>query len=83
VGSERLHEAFDRIEDFLAVNRGVEPDRYRDAVLCLQKAVGIGERERDVIRERLERLDDAGERAADQVAGLLLGLIIAGLGVPS
>jgi hypothetical protein len=80
MGSERLREAFDRIEDFLAVNRGLERDRYVDAVLCLQRAVGIGDRERDVISDRLERLDSGGERTSEQVGGLLLGLILAGLG---
>jgi hypothetical protein len=79
VGSARLHQAFDRIEDFLAVNRGLDFDRYLDAVLCLQEAVGIEDAEREVIRDRLERLEEVHGQRTLHAGGLLLGLILAGL----
>jgi hypothetical protein len=79
MGSERLHEAFDRIEDFLAVNRGLDFDAYVDAVICLQEAVGIEDAERQVIRDRLGRLREVHGQRTLQPGGLLLGLILAGL----
>jgi hypothetical protein len=77
--SERLHEAFDRIEDFLAVNRGLDLDRVMEAVLCLQAAVGIEDEERAVICGRVERLREACGQPMDQTGGLVLGLIVSGL----
>jgi hypothetical protein len=85
MSGERLHRAFDRIEDFLAVSRGLEFERYLEAVLCLQEAVGIEEAERAVIRDRLEILCEAYGQCMDQTGGLMLGLIVSGLaaeGIP-
>jgi hypothetical protein len=77
--SERLHEAFDRIEDFLAVNRGLDRNSFMESVLCLQAAVGIEDEERAVICGRVERLREAYGQPMDQTGGLLLGLILSGL----
>ncbi len=73
--SRSLEEAFDRTEDFLAVNG---PAPTMDAVLRLQEAAGIEEAERVVIKERLSRLRSIHRQRSDQTGGLVLGLILAG-----
>lgn len=77
MSSDQLNAAFDRIEDFLRVNTHAPT---LDAVLCLQAAVGIEDEHRVVIRERVERLREGHGQRGDQIGGLLLGLILAGLG---
>jgi hypothetical protein len=71
-----LDEAFDRIDDFLAVQG---PSLSMDAVLALNAAVGVDDDARAVIRERVARLVDAGhETAAGSVLlGVLVGLFAA------
>lgn len=71
-----LDEAFDRIDDFLAVQG---PSLSMDAVLALNAAVGVDDDARAVIRDRVARLADAGhETAAGSVLlGVLVGLFAA------
>jgi hypothetical protein len=66
-----LVEAFDRIDDFLAVQG---PALDRDAVLALQAAVGVDEESRAVIRARVEALTDSGHGVA--TGSLLLGILV-------
>ena len=66
-----LATAFDRIDDFLAVQG---PALDRDAVLALQAAVGVDEDSRDVIRARVAALTDSGHGVA--TGSLLLGILV-------
>jgi hypothetical protein len=70
---DRLATAFDRIDDFLAVQT---PGLTLDAVLRLQEAVGIDDRSRALIGERIAALEQRGQCAAagSLVLGLLVGL---------
>jgi hypothetical protein len=70
---DRLAAAFDRIDDFLAVQT---PGLTLDAVLRLQEAVGIDDHARALIGERIAALEQRGQCAAagSLVLGLLLGL---------
>jgi hypothetical protein len=52
-----LATAFDRIDDFLAV-QGAAP--AREAVLALEEAVGLDDESRAVIRGRVAALTEAG-----------------------
>jgi hypothetical protein len=73
-----LARAFDRLDDFLAV-QGPHPGP--DAVLALQRAVGIGAGERAVVRERVSALTaggDGDEAAGPVLLGILVGLFAAG-----
>lgn len=65
--ADSLQLAFDRVEDFLAVQRPLS----LPPLLRLQEAAGIDARERTVVRERLSELgqDEAG-------GGVLLGLLV-------
>jgi len=71
-----LATAFDRIDDFLAVQG---PAPARDAVLALEEAVGLDDASRAVIRERVRALADAGHSTAagSVVLGILVGLFAA------
>jgi dienelactone hydrolase len=71
-----LAAAFDRIDDFLAVQG---PAPASDAVLALEEAVGLDDASRAVIRERVGALADAGHAAAagSVVLGILVGLFAA------
>jgi hypothetical protein len=71
-----LTRAFDRVDDFLAVQG---PALHLDAVLALQQAVGVDDDARAVIRERLARLAAAGHGAAggSVLLGVLVGLFAA------
>jgi len=69
---DRLDEAFDRIDDFLAV-QGAAP--AADTVLRLQEAAGLDAGARAVIAARVGALRDAGHRAAAE--SVLLGVIVA------
>jgi hypothetical protein len=69
-----LARAFDRLDDFLAV-QGPRP--APDAVLALQRAVGIDADERAVIRERVAALAGAGDASDPGTAGpVLLGILV-------
>ena len=65
--------AFDRFDDFLAVQRDTRPhpEEFVAALRLLQESVGIADDERDVIRGRLAALD-----GVDQPGAVVLGLIV-------
>ena len=65
--------AFDRFDDFLAVQRDARshPEEFVAALRRLQESVGIAAAEREIIRGRLAELDVAGNPGA-----LVLGLIV-------
>jgi len=66
-----LVEAFDRIDDFLAVQgHGLD----RDAVVALQAAVGVDDDSRDIIRTRVAALTGSGHGVA--TGSLLLGILV-------
>jgi dienelactone hydrolase len=71
-----LARAFDRIDDFLAVQG---PSPAPGAVLALEEAVGVDDDSRAVIRARVAALAEAGHGAAagSVVLGILLGLFAA------
>jgi hypothetical protein len=66
-----LDEAFDRIDDFLAVQGSA---LGMDAVLRLQEAVGVDADARAVIRERVASLEAAGHGPA--AGSVLLGVVV-------
>ena len=68
-----LAAAFDRIDDFLAVQG---PAPAPDAVLALEEAVGLDCESRAIIRGRLSALAAAGHgtAAGSIVLGILIGL---------
>lgn len=71
----QLSEAFDRLEDFIAVwSDGIPPD----AVDRLQESVGVDARLREVFARRLETLQPDAHPGA-VLLGLLLGLSAAQL----
>jgi hypothetical protein len=70
---DSLAAAFDRLDDFLAVQG---PAIELDAVLCLQEAAGIGAEERDVFAERLATVQPNAHAGA-VLLGVLLGLFAA------
>lgn len=71
-----LDRAFDRIEDFCRVQAGRPCDEHLDAVTLLQEAVGIGDDERALLAERLDRLD-VHERRGAVLLGMIVGLFAA------
>jgi hypothetical protein len=68
----RLDKAFDRIDDFVAVQG---PAISVEAVDRLQEAVGVDEGARAVIRGRIADLGDAS--AGSVLLGVLVGLMAA------
>jgi hypothetical protein len=68
----RLDAAFDRIDDFVAVQG---PTISPEAVNLLQEAVGVDEGARRIIRERIAALGNAS--AASVLLGVLVGLLAA------
>ncbi|MEO8092935.1 MAG: hypothetical protein ABI726_09545 [bacterium] len=75
--SDSLARAFDRIDDFQAVQRGRDAEALREAVECLQKSVGIRDPERSLLVERLDAIRGSGEARGHVLLGLILGLIAA------
>jgi hypothetical protein len=71
--------AFDRLDAFLAV-QGPQPGT--DAVLALQRAVGIDADARAIIRDRVAALGgtSGGAAAGPVLLGILVGLFAAGEG---
>lgn len=70
-----LHRAFDRIEDFLAVQRSLSVGDLTP-VLRLQAAAGMDEAERAAVAQRVSALG-CDERAGAILLGVLLGLFTA------
>ena len=81
---DELGEAFDRIDDFLAVQHlgrlDTSRDEMIDALHCLQESVGIGDGERSLFAERLEAIAEVagpgGTATTVAVGGVLLGLVV-------
>ena len=70
-----LTEAFDRIDDFLAVQLAAGAGRLEaEAVLRLQEAAGVARPERRVIAERLAQLERQGQ--ASHPGAVLLGVLV-------
>jgi hypothetical protein len=68
-----LNDAFDRVEDFCAVQHAQPADISTDAARCLQEAVGLTDDDRRLILERLPDVGDAYPGAV--LLGLVLGLL--------
>ena len=73
---DELASAFDRIEDFRAVQAGSGPEEMREAVNCLQEAVGIGEEARALFAERVATFAKGRETGA-VLLGVAIGLFAA------
>jgi hypothetical protein len=73
---DALATAFDRLDDFLAVQRAQHGGVTLDAVLLLQEAVGLDDDARATIRERLPQLAEHGQ-AGSMLLGILVGLLAA------
>lgn len=69
-----LERAFDRFDDFRAVQRASAPAELEAAVLCLQEAVGIGDAERAVLRDRIKRLGPRYQ-SGPLLTGVIVGLL--------
>lgn len=74
--TDPLTQAFDRLDDFVTVQRAAGGITV-DAVNLLQQAVGIDDRGRDTIRERVEELAPA--QTPSVLVGIVLGLLAAQL----
>lgn len=66
--------AFDRIDDFIAVQRAANGGITVDAVELLQCAAGVDDERRVMIAQRAERLD---AEAAPLLLGVLIGIFAA------
>jgi hypothetical protein len=77
IAETELQTAFDRIEAFLAVQRGVRGAHLAGAVDCLQAAAGIGPHQRRAIAHGLARLDALDPRAGDVMLGVLIATLAA------
>ena len=75
--SDSLARAFDRVDDFQAVQHGASPDDLREAVDLLQESVGIRDAERSLLVERLDEIRGAEFAPAHVLLGLILGLMAA------
>jgi hypothetical protein len=71
-----LSTAFDRLDDFVAVQRAQRGEITLEAVTLLQEAVGVDEAGRATIRERLPRLGEDAQPGA-VLLGILVGLLAA------
>lgn len=77
--TDSLARAFDRIGDFEAVQAGVTPDELLAAVNRLQESIGIDDRARAMIGERLDGIRGSSKAPGHVLLGLILGLITAEL----
>jgi hypothetical protein len=68
-----LNEAFNRMEDFCAVQHAQPDGISADAALCLQEAVGLTDDDRRLIVDRLPSVGDAYPSAV--LLGVVLGLL--------
>lgn len=69
--ASRLTVAFDRVDDFLAVQG---PGISLDAVVLLQEAAGVDAHARAVVGDRVTALADAGHPAV--TGSVLLGVLV-------
>ena len=75
--TDSLARAFDRIEDFQAVQRDARPDELAGAVECLQESVGVNDDERALFAERLDCIRGSDRAPGHVLLGLILGLMAA------
>ena len=73
-----LHEAFDRLTDFLAVQTADGRGLELGDVLCLQESVGIDDDVREAFARRLDEVQ-SGAHVGAVLLGVLLGLSAAQL----
>jgi hypothetical protein len=77
--TDSLDRAFDRIDDFEAVQSGCSGDELVPAVTRLQESVGILDESRSLIAERLAGIKGAPKARGHVLFGLILGLMAAEL----
>jgi hypothetical protein len=77
--TDSLERAFDRIDDFQAVQAASSTEELDEAVLRLQAAVGIRDEARAALRERLDGIEGAARAPGHVLLGLIVGLIAAEL----
>jgi|GEM_PF-4263443 hypothetical protein len=75
--SDSLERALDRIEDFRLLHGERPAGEQLEAVLCLQRAVGIDDDARALIRERIFNGPDAPSRPVEMLLGVIVGLLAA------
>jgi hypothetical protein len=71
--AESLGLAFDRIDDFVAVQSPLSTHDL-GPVMCLWEAAGVGDRERALLVDRIRRLART-EHSGDVALGVLIGLL--------
>jgi soluble cytochrome b562 len=76
--ADSLSRAFDRIDDFRAVQEGSSLEELREAVLLLQQAVGVEDESRRLIRDRLQELNGF-QHGGEVLLGVIVGLLAAEL----
>lgn len=72
--SPRLEGAFDRIDDFIAVQLAGNGTLTTDSVNLLQESLGVDEAQRAVVRDRVALLRASGHNAS--AASVLLGVLV-------
>lgn len=77
---DSLDRAFDRIDDFQAVQGGRRGEELLDAVCLLQESVGITEEIRAALAARLHAIDGSSRAPGHVLLGLIVGLMAAQLG---
>ncbi|MGH2954089.1 MAG: hypothetical protein ACRDK9_08735 [Solirubrobacterales bacterium] len=77
--SDSVARAFDRIDDFHAVQRGLGAAELLDAVIRLQESVGIVDDTRALLKERLEAIGGSTKAPGHVLLGLIIGLTAAEL----
>ena len=76
--SDCLDEAFDRIEDFLAVQQPLSL-QHMEPLMLLQAAAGIGHGERERLIARVPRISGGQDVLGPLALGVLIGLFAAQL----
>ncbi len=74
-----LARAFDRIEDFQAVQCGRSAEELLDAVTLLQESVGIADGSRALTAERLQGIAGSSRAPGHVLLGVIVGLMAAEL----
>lgn len=84
IRSPRLEAAFDRIDDFIAVQLAGTGTLTVDAVNLLQESLGVDEAQRAVVRDRVAALRASGHdaSAASVLLGVLVGIFATELAAP-
>jgi len=74
-----LARAFDRIDDFQAVQAGRMGEELCEPVIRLQESVGIVDDSRALLRERLDGIKGASTAPGSVLLGVIVGLMAAEL----